>query len=99
VWWLARHLPELPRAWLVHEKQHILKYAPGLRQLRANALHPQHSLATSARVTRLKRAHFLVNTWTVNEPSRAVELARSGVDAIISDVPGAILAALASDPR
>jgi len=95
VWWLARRLPELQRAWLVHEKQHILKYAPGLRSLGANALHPQHVLASAARVARLKRAHFLVNTWTVNEPARARELARIGVDAIISDVPGKILAEFA----
>jgi len=97
VWWLARRLPELPRAWLVHNKQHILKYAPGLRSLGANGLHPEHVLASSARVARLKSANFLVNTWTVNDPARARELARIGVDAIISDVPGKILAALASD--
>ncbi len=94
VWWLARRLPDLPRAWLVHKKQHILKYAPGLRRLGANALHPEHVLANSARVARLKSANFLVNTWTVNEPARARELARIGVDAIISDVPGKILASL-----
>ena len=99
VWWLARRLPELPRAWLVHRRQHVLKYAPGLRSLGANALHPEHVLATSARVARLKRANFLVNTWTVNEPARARELARMGVDAIISDVPGKILAELTSEPR
>ena len=97
VWWLARRLPELPRAWLVHAKQHVLKYAPGLQRLGANALNPEHVLANAARVNRLKRAHFLVNTWTVNEPARARELARIGVDAIISDVPGKILAALGSD--
>lgn len=96
VWWLARRLPELPRAWLVHKKQLLLRYAPGLRQLGANALHPEHVLADRARVARLKDAHFLVNTWTVNEPARARELARIGVDAIISDVPGKILAELAS---
>jgi glycerophosphoryl diester phosphodiesterase len=94
VWWLARRLPDLPRAWLVHKKQHILKYAPGLRRLGANALHPEHVLANSTRVARLKRAHFLVNTWTVNDPTRARELAHIGVDAIISDVPGQILSAL-----
>ena len=94
VWWLARRLPQLPRAWLVHEKQHILKYAPGLRLLGANALHPEHVLVSSARVARLKRAHFLVNTWTVNDPARARELSGFGVDAIISDVPGKILAEL-----
>jgi len=97
VWWLARRMPELPRAWLVHKKQHILKYAPGLRHLGANALHPEHVLVSSSRVARLKQRGFLVNTWTVNDLLRAKELARIGVDAIISDRPGAILDALASD--
>jgi len=99
VWWLARRLPELPRAWLVHKKQHILKYAPGLRRLGANALHPEHVLANSARVARLKSGNFLVNTWTVNDPGRARQLANIGVDAIISDVPGKILAELESPAR
>jgi len=99
VWWLARRLPELPRAWLVHQKQLLLKYAPGLGQLGANALHPEHVLATPERVARLERAHFLVNTWTVNDPARARELSGMGVDAIISDVPGKILAELAREGR
>jgi glycerophosphoryl diester phosphodiesterase len=94
VWWLSRRLPELPRAWLVHQKQRLLKYAPGLGQLGANALHPEHVLCTEERIARLKRGHFLVNTWTVNDPARARELARIGVDAIISDVPGKILSEL-----
>jgi glycerophosphoryl diester phosphodiesterase len=97
VWWLARRLPELPRAWLVHAKQPILKYAPGLRRLGANALNPEHVLASSARVARLQSANFLVNTWTVNDPQRARELAQMGVDTIISDVPGKILATLSDE--
>jgi len=96
VWWLAQRLPQLPRAWLVHQKQPIFKYAPGLAKLGANALHPEHVLLNRARVARLKRGHFLINTWTVNDPSRARELAQLGVDAIISDAPGKILAALAN---
>jgi len=96
VWWLGRRLPDLPRAWLVHKEQRILKYAPGLRALGANGLHPEHVLASATRIARLKRQRFLVNTWTVNDPLRAQALARDGVDAIISDVPGKILGALAS---
>ena len=99
VWWLAHRLPELPRAWLVHKKQPILQYAPGLRRLGANALHPEHVLANGSRVERLTRAHFVVNTWTVNDPARATQLAHMGVDAIISDVPGKILAELTSELR
>lgn len=94
VWWLSRHLPALPRAWLVHDQQRILKYAPGVAQLGANALHPQHTLVTEARVARMKARGLLVNVWTVNDPDRARELARLGVDAIISDNPGEILRAI-----
>ena len=96
VWWLGKRLPGLPRAWLVHDQQRILKYAPGLEQLGANALHPQHTLITAQRLAKLKARGLPVNVWTVNDPARARELARLGVDAIISDNPGEILAALRS---
>ncbi|MEO6601157.1 MAG: glycerophosphodiester phosphodiesterase family protein [Polyangiaceae bacterium] len=95
VWWLGGRLPNLPRAWLVHDKQRILKYAPGLAHLGANALHPQHTLVTAERMSGLKARGLLVNVWTVNDPSRARELALLGVDAIISDNPGKILSELA----
>jgi glycerophosphoryl diester phosphodiesterase len=94
VWWLSGHIPNLPRGWLVHSKQRVLKYAPGFRLLGSNALHPEQVLASAERVERLKRAGMLVNVWTVNDPTRARELSRLGVDAIISDAPGQILSAL-----
>jgi glycerophosphoryl diester phosphodiesterase len=94
VWWLSRHLPKLPRAWLVHDKQYLLKYARGARLIGANAVHPQHTLVTPARIARAHRAGNLCNVWTVNDGPRARALAELGVDAIISDVPGEILSAL-----
>jgi glycerophosphoryl diester phosphodiesterase len=94
VWWLGRHLPSQPRAWLVHDRQRLLKYAPGLRLLGANALHPQHTLVNAQRAGRAKRAGYLLNVWTVNDPARATELAALGVDTIISDVPGKLLSEL-----
>ncbi len=96
VWWLGNRLPTLPRAWIVHDKQRILKYAPGLSQLGANALHPQHTLVTPERIARLKARGLLVNVWTVNDPSRARQLAELGVDAIISDNPGRVLRELSN---
>lgn len=95
VWWLARYVPLLPRAWLVHDRQHLFKYARGSRLIGANAVHPQHTLVTAARVARAKRTGLLCNVWTVNDPARARALANLGVDAIISDAPGEILGALA----
>ena len=96
VWWLARHLPELPRAWLVHRGQRVLKSAPGYRLLGANAVHPEQSLVTARMSERIKQCGTLLNVWTVNSPERARELQALGVDAIISDEPGKILSALST---
>jgi glycerophosphoryl diester phosphodiesterase len=94
VWWLSRHVPGLPRAWLVHDKQRILKHTPGSHLIGANGVHLEHVLASAERVARLKRTGCLVNAWTVNDPARARQLAQNGVDAIITDVPGEVLSGL-----
>ena len=50
---------------------------------------------TAATVVREARAvNVAVNTWTVNEPDDARRLAAAGVDALITDVPADVLAAL-----
>jgi glycerophosphoryl diester phosphodiesterase len=87
-------LPSFAVGWLIHEKQRLLRFAPGWRALGAVALHPSLALASSPRVERDKAAGALVNVWTVNDPSEAHRLARAGADAIISDVPGRIVRAL-----
>ncbi|MGC4089662.1 MAG: glycerophosphodiester phosphodiesterase family protein [Polyangiaceae bacterium] len=96
VWALARRLPRLGVCWLVHEKQKILRHAPGWRALGAVGLNPEHSLLSGHGVRRLKARGALVNTWTVNDPALAAAYARFGVDCIISDCPGKILQALES---
>lgn len=94
VFWLTRNVPNLPSAWLVHARQRLLKYAPGYRFLGASALHPEHTLASAERVRRIHARGGVLNVWTVNDPARATELAKIGVDAIISDNPALILQAL-----
>ena len=93
---LARRLPAYPRAWLVHEKQRVVKHAPFFRVLGSDGVHPQGSLVTASSLERWKRKPAVVNVWTINDPAEARRLAELGVDAIISDRPGAILAALAA---
>ncbi|HLV67739.1 MAG TPA: glycerophosphodiester phosphodiesterase family protein [Polyangiaceae bacterium] len=94
VTWLARRLPEFPVCWLVHGGQRVLRSAPGFRVLGAVGVNPEHTLLEPPRVERWKRRGALLATWTVNEPERALRAAELGVDAIISDRPGAIRAAL-----
>ncbi len=94
VWKLARRLPEVRVAWLVHKDQRFARHAFGFRLLGAAAVNPEHVLVTRRRVARWHHGGARVNTWTVNDPDRARELAALGVDAIISDEPGKIREAI-----
>lgn len=91
---LAARLPHVPTCWLVHDEQRLLRFAPGWRLLRAAGVHPQHTLLSFSLVRRLRASGALVGTWTVNDPLLAVGYARFGVDTIITDAPGRILALL-----
>lgn len=92
---LARRLPHLPVNWLVHQKQMLLRFAPGYRALGASGVNPEHALLSAAKVERWHQSGALVGTWTVNDPELAVAYAKFGVDALISDTPGRLLNALA----
>ena len=48
-------------------------------------------------VRRLRAAGYAVVVYTVNDPARARELLSWGVDSLISDMPGRLLAAIAGD--
>lgn len=87
-------LPDVPTAWLVHAEQRLLKTAPGWQWTGAIAVHPEVVDLSLARVTALRAAGAIVNVWTVNQPEDALRLARWGVDGLITDTPGGILAAL-----
>jgi glycerophosphoryl diester phosphodiesterase len=58
------------------------------------ARHPYHAMIDSAYMAWAKSEGYRVNTWTVNDPARAVELRNLGVDGIITDKPDVILQAL-----
>lgn len=92
---MARRLPSYPRAWLVHARQRVIRNAPFFRLLGSDGVHPESSLVTAGSLARWKRGTAVVNTWTVNDAGEARRLAELGVDAIISDRPAQILAALA----
>jgi glycerophosphoryl diester phosphodiesterase len=90
---VVQALPEVPVAQLVERDDGDLLKRPDL--LATRAIHPNHALVDSQSI-RDWRANGLtwIGVWTVNDPARAVELAKLGVDVIISDCPGVILAAL-----
>lgn len=63
--------------------------------MRPQALHPHHPLVDANLIAWAKSIPAQVNTWTVNEVDEAQRLAALGVDAIMSDVPDVLMAALA----
>ncbi len=58
------------------------------------AIHPWVPTVDASLVADCHRAGLRVNTWTCNDPRRAVEMAAWGIDGICTDVPNEILAAL-----
>ncbi len=85
--------PSIPTAWLVDSP--LLCRVPLLPHAGSAAIHPREALITAENLALWKRRGFRVHTWTVNDVERAIELARLGVDCIISDNPGIIKRALA----
>jgi glycerophosphoryl diester phosphodiesterase len=84
--------PEVAVGFLYMTQLPNAKMLTTMHDLRFEALHPHHTLIDAEFMKRA--AGFRVNTWTVNDAARAVELRDLGVDLIISDNPDVILRAL-----
>jgi glycerophosphoryl diester phosphodiesterase len=87
--------PRLPIGFLFERQQPPwLRWGLPAPLLAAQAVHPEHVLLSPVRVAAWQRAGFRVATWTVNEPERARVLAAMGVDALITNRPAVLRAAL-----
>jgi glycerophosphoryl diester phosphodiesterase len=86
-----RELPEVAIAFLYEHASEASTRPSGME-----VVHPHHALLDASVIAELHHRGLTVNTWTVNDPARAVELARAGVDGIITDDATAILAALSA---
>jgi glycerophosphoryl diester phosphodiesterase len=62
-----------------------------------DALHPQYQVVNAELVAGCRQKGIHVNTWTVNDPGQARRLRDLGVNAIITDDPRKIRAALEND--
>jgi len=90
----ARLLPNVPCGWLVDGRARMPGRSPLERLVGASAVHPHWSLVTKNSIASWQRDGLPVNVWTVNDVDEARRLASLGVDAIITDEPSKILAAL-----
>lgn len=68
------------------------------REVRAAALHPQHSLVDEALVRRAAKEGFLINAWTVNSEEEVRRLATLGVHEITADFPDRVQRAIGGEP-
>ena len=67
-----------------------------LRAARANTVSLHHALVSRPVVVTAHRLEAPVLAWTVNDGADVGRLVRAGVDAIISDDPAMVFAALAT---
>lgn len=95
----ARLLPNVPAGWLVEKEQRVPGRSLVERLVGATAVHPYASLVTKESIGPWQKEGLLVNVWTVNDVDEARRLDALGVDTIITDEPGKILAGLAETAR
>lgn len=85
--------PEIPTAFLVLDPKGAeaieLAAAHGHR-----AIHPWVPFVDEAFVEHAHAAGLLVNTWTIDDPARIVELAAFGTDGVVTNAPDVARAAL-----
>lgn len=92
---LGETLPRLRSALLVEPSDMTAFVLPPWLHFRG--INPHHSVVSREALEGLRRQGTVwIGVWTVNDPERARELAELGVDAIITDLPLLILAALAA---
>lgn len=83
--------PEMPIGYL-YEPDY--DFSAAMEGFPHEARHPRHDMIATAYMEWAKNHNFRVNTWTVNDPSRAIMLRNLGVDAIITDKPDLIIEAV-----
>jgi glycerophosphoryl diester phosphodiesterase len=84
----------LPSGYLFARDQHWRAAGWLASGLRTTAVHPDRACVDPAMCQVWRSRGHTINVWTVNEPAEAIRLAALGVDALISDVPGAIAQAV-----
>lgn len=82
--------PEVPRGFLF-EKDFAGNPVEDALALGCRALGPHQARCDKALVTAAREASLLLTTWTVNDIARMHELAKLGVNGVITDVPARAL--------
>jgi glycerophosphoryl diester phosphodiesterase len=89
--------PGLTTGWLTPRWFHPPTALETLRNLGHRAWHPEHDAVTEELVAQAHEAGLEVTTWTVDDPDAIRQVARAGVDGVITNVPDLARAALATE--
>lgn len=94
---LAARAPALRRGYLLDPDRPLWLEVGLLARLAGrDAVHPADAQVTEARVKGWHARGKEVAVWTVDDPARAAQLRRWGVDTVITNRPGMLRAALAA---
>jgi len=83
-------LPNIPLAYLTAPDELFAKPA----NLSFEVHHPYQGVLNAESIAKYRTEANFINTWTVNDNARAIELAKMGVNGLISDKPDEILRAI-----
>ena len=86
--------PDVPLGWLVWGQADPAQLIGRVEAHGFQAIHPHDLLVDAAFVRRAHDAGIAVNVWTVDDPERGLALVEMGVDAIITNTPALMRAAL-----
>ncbi|MCA9534348.1 MAG: hypothetical protein KC593_11735 [Myxococcales bacterium] len=81
--------------WLIEQDADPSGWIARALDVGCEALHPHHAFITASLAERCAAAGLELNTWTVNDVPRALQLARWGVHTLITDDPAGVAHALA----
>lgn len=88
VWRASKANPELKVALLFADDQPIhLRRAWALRFIKVDAAHPRYPLVSEKLMKRARANDWIVNTWTVDDASRAQRFFEMGVSVVITNHP------------
>lgn len=90
----AAKYPQIPLGILYDESEPYEQILQMTSHIKFQARHPHHTMIDAAYMRVAKQFGYRVNTWTVNDPERAVELQEMGVDVVMTDTPDVMLKAL-----
>ncbi len=90
--------PGLPTGFLVPDPRSSPDLVERVAAAGHVAVHPWEACVDAELVERCGRSGLAVNTWTVDDPARARELAALGVHCVITNRPAVILEALTPPP-